>query len=62
MSQRYDVIIIGAGGAGLLCAMTAGKRGRSAAVLEHNERIGKKILLSGGGRGWQPTAYSDPSH
>ena len=38
-----DVIIIGAGGAGLLCAMTAGQRGRSVAVLEHNERVGKKI-------------------
>ena len=50
MNQRYDVIIIGAGGAGLLCAMTAGQRGRSVAVLEHNERVGKKILISGGGR------------
>ena len=50
MSQRYDVIIIGAGGAGLLCAMTAGRRGRTVAVLEHNQRIGKKILISGGGR------------
>jgi predicted Rossmann fold flavoprotein len=50
MSQRFDVIIIGAGGAGLMCAMTAGQRGRSVAVLEHNDRIGKKILISGGGR------------
>ena len=50
MNQRYDVIIIGAGGAGLLCAMTAGRRGRTVAVLEHNQRIGKKILISGGGR------------
>ena len=50
MIQRFDVIIIGAGGAGLMCAMTAGQRGRSVAVLEHNDRIGKKILISGGGR------------
>ena len=50
MSQRFDVIIIGAGAAGLMCAMTAGQRGRSVAVLEHNDRIGKKILISGGGR------------
>ena len=50
MSQRFDVIIIGAGAAGLMCAMTAGQRGRSVAVLEHNDRIGKKIPISGGGR------------
>ncbi len=46
----YDVIIIGAGAAGLMCAIEAGKRGRKALVLEHAERIGKKILISGGGR------------
>jgi len=50
MSRRFDVIIIGAGGAGLFCAMTAGRHGRTVAVLEHNDRIGKKILISGGGR------------
>jgi len=50
MEQKFDVLILGAGGAGLLCAMEAGKRGRRVAVLEHAERIGKKILISGGGR------------
>ena len=45
-----DVIIIGAGAAGLMCAIEAGKRGRRVAVLEHNERVGLKIAISGGGR------------
>ena len=45
-----DVIIIGAGAAGLMCAIEAGKRGRSVIVLEHADRMGKKILISGGGR------------
>jgi len=48
--QRFDVIVIGAGAAGLMCAIEAGKRGRRVLVLDHAERIGKKILLSGGGR------------
>ena len=48
--EPFDVIIIGAGGAGLMCARTAGLRDRSVLVLEHNHRIGKKILISGGGR------------
>jgi predicted Rossmann fold flavoprotein len=42
--------VIGAGAAGLLCAIEAGKRGRRVAVIEHADRIGKKILISGGGR------------
>src|ERR1700740_3074729 len=50
MSRRFDVIVLGAGAAGLLCAAEAGKRGRRVAVLEHGERAGKKILISGGGR------------
>src|SRR6185295_17949038 len=45
-----DVIVIGAGGAGLMCAIEAGKRGRRVLVLEHNDRVGKKIAISGGGR------------
>jgi hypothetical protein len=48
--QSFDVIILGAGAAGLMCALEAGKRGRRVAVLERSERIGKKILISGGGR------------
>lgn len=45
-----DVVIIGGGAAGLMCAIEAGKRGRSAVVIEHEEKPGKKILISGGGR------------
>lgn len=48
--QNFDVIILGAGAAGLMCAIEAGRRGRRVAVLERAERIGKKILISGGGR------------
>lgn len=48
--MNYNTIIIGAGAAGLMCAIEAGKRGRNVLVLEHAEKIGKKILISGGGR------------
>src|ERR1700722_1399080 len=48
--MKRDVIIIGGGAAGLMCALEAGKRGRSVTVLELAERLGKKILISGGGR------------
>ena len=47
---RFDVIILGAGAAGLLCAITAAKRGVSVLVLEKSNKVGKKILMSGGGR------------
>lgn len=50
MRRDFDVIVLGGGAAGLMCAIEAGKRGRRVAVLEHAERIGKKILISGGGR------------
>lgn len=46
----YDSVVIGGGAAGLMCAATAGHRGRSVAVLEHANKVGKKILMSGGGR------------
>ena len=48
--DRFDVIVIGAGAAGLFCAATAGGRGRRVLLLEHNARPGNKILISGGGR------------
>lgn len=48
--REWDVIIIGGGAAGLFCAVEAGKRGRRVLVLEHSERVGKKISISGGGR------------
>jgi len=47
--KNYDVVIIGAGAAGLMCALTAGQRGRKVLVLDHAERMGNKILISGGG-------------
>lgn len=50
LSRKFDVLILGAGAAGLLCAAEAGKRGRRVAVIERAERPGKKILISGGGR------------
>ena len=50
MKRCYDGIVLGGGAAGLLCAITAGRCGRRVAVLEHADRIGKKILISGGGR------------
>src|SRR5271169_4308547 len=50
MKQSFDVVVLGGGAAGLMCAIEAGKRGRSVAVLEHTDRPGKKILISGGGR------------
>lgn len=50
MANKYDVVIIGAGAAGLMCAATAGKRGRSVLVLDHGKKPGRKILISGGGR------------
>ncbi len=50
MTTRYDVIILGAGGAGLISAATAGQRGKSVLVIDHADEPGKKILISGGGR------------
>ncbi|EMN7264198.1 NAD(P)/FAD-dependent oxidoreductase [Vibrio vulnificus] len=47
---QHDVIIIGAGAAGLMCAVSAGQRGRSVLVIDHGKRPGRKILISGGGR------------
>ena len=47
---EFDVIIIGAGAAGLICAIEAGKRGRSVLLLDHTRKLGEKIRISGGGR------------
>ncbi|MCC7633576.1 NAD(P)/FAD-dependent oxidoreductase [Stenotrophomonas rhizophila] len=47
---RCDVLVIGAGAAGLMCALTAGQRGRLVQVIDHANKVGKKILMSGGGR------------
>ena len=48
--ESFDVVILGAGAAGLMCAMTAGRRGKRVLLLERGERAGAKILISGGGR------------
>jgi predicted Rossmann fold flavoprotein len=49
-TRQFDVIVLGAGAAGLMCAAVAGQRGRRVALLEHNGQVGRKILISGGGR------------
>src|SRR5271154_4630768 len=48
--QKVDVVIRGAGAAGMMCALEAGRRGRRVVLIDHAERVGKKILISGGGR------------
>ncbi|RFF27585.1 MULTISPECIES: NAD(P)/FAD-dependent oxidoreductase [unclassified Wenzhouxiangella] len=64
-SERFehaDVVIIGAGAAGLMCAITAARRGRSVLVVDHANKIGKKILMSGGGRCNFTNMYSSPDN
>lgn len=48
--MKFDVVVIGGGAAGLFCAIEAAKRGRKTVVLEHNAEVGRKIIISGGGR------------
>src|SRR3981081_2990700 len=62
MTHKFDVVILGAGAAGLLCAIEAGKRGRRVAVLERADRAGKKILISGGGRCNFTNLYCQPEN
>ena len=62
MNQKYDVIILGAGAAGLMCAIEAGKRKRRVLLLERADRIGKKILISGGGRCNFTNLYAGPEN
>jgi predicted Rossmann fold flavoprotein len=50
MQREADVVILGAGGAGMMCAIRAGRRGRTVVLLDHARKIGGKILISGGGR------------
>jgi predicted Rossmann fold flavoprotein len=49
-TEAFDVIVLGAGAAGLMCALTAGQRGRRVLLLDHVDKVGAKILISGGGR------------
>jgi predicted Rossmann fold flavoprotein len=60
--REYDAIVLGAGAAGLMCAIEAGKRGRRILVMERSDRIGKKILISGGGRCNFTNLYAAPEN
>jgi len=62
VTLSYDAVVLGGGAAGLMCAITAGRRGRRVIVLEHAERIGKKILISGGGRCNFTNRHCRPEH
>lgn len=62
MIYVFDVLILGAGAAGLMCAIEAGKHGKRVAVLDRAEKIGKKILISGGGRCNFTNIYCSPEH
>jgi len=62
LNHKFDALILGAGAAGLMCAVEAGKRGRRVAVIEHADRPGKKILISGGGRCNFTNLYCQPEH
>ena len=60
--MTYDVIIIGGGAAGLMCAIEAGKRGRRTLLIEHNGQVGRKIIISGGGRCNFTNIYTTPEN
>jgi len=60
--QSWDVIVVGAGAAGLFCAIEAAKRGRKTLVLDNGKRIGRKILMSGGGRCNFTNIYTSPAN
>lgn len=61
-NESYDCIIIGAGAAGLMCAITAGQRGRRVLILEKSNKVGKKILMSGGGHCNFTNMYAEPEN
>jgi predicted Rossmann fold flavoprotein len=60
--HNFDVIVLGGGAAGLMCAIEAGKRGRRVVLLERAEKIGQKILISGGGRCNFTNLHTQPKH
>ena len=62
MNDNYDVIVIGAGAAGLMCSIEAGKRGKKVWLVEHSSKIAEKIRISGGGRCNFTNLYSNPSN
>ncbi len=61
-TRSTDVVIIGAGAAGLMCAMTAAARGRQVLLIDHANKAGKKILMSGGGRCNFTNMYAEPAN
>ena len=61
-AEFYDVVVLGAGAAGLMCALEAGARGRRVLIIEHNDRVGKKIAISGGGRCNFTNLHAGPEH
>lgn len=62
VTHSFDALILGGGAAGLMCAIEAGRRGRRVAVLEHADRLGNKILISGGGRCNFTNLYCQPEN
>ena len=62
IKQSYDVVILGGGAGGLFCALTAAKKGRKVLVLEKSNKVGKKILMSGGGRCNFTNQFINPSN
>jgi hypothetical protein len=62
MSKPFDVIIIGAGAAGMMCAIEAGKRGRKVLILDHAKKLCEKIRISGGGRCNFTNVYTSPDN
>jgi predicted Rossmann fold flavoprotein len=62
MTHSFDALILGGGAAGLMCAIEAGRRGRRIAILERADRLGKKILISGGGRCNFTNLYCQPEN
>ncbi len=62
LPTQVDVLIVGAGAAGLMCAITAGQRGRKVLVVDHANKVGKKILMSGGGRCNFTNMFAEPEN
>jgi predicted Rossmann fold flavoprotein len=62
MVDKVDVVVIGAGAAGMMCAAEAGKRGRNVRLLDHGKQAGRKIIISGGGRCNFTNMYAEPAN
>ncbi|MDC1055497.1 NAD(P)/FAD-dependent oxidoreductase [Candidatus Pelagibacter ubique] len=61
MTEQFDVIVVGAGAAGMMSAIEAGKRGRKVLLVDHAKKIGEKIRISGGGRCNFTNIHTHPS-